>query len=127
MKRCGLIVCVQTPYLDASPDSLVSDDTVIEVKCPYNGRHEQIVSRKHFSFLEFNADGEIVLKHNSKYQIQGQLYISNRKYCLFCSFFIQRSVSAENWVRPTVLWNIVVAKIRAFFVQHLRPFLLSLL
>lgn len=87
MKRCGLFVCVQRPFLGASHDGLVSNDS-IEVKCPYTGRHEQIVPGKHFSFLEFNANEDIVLKHNSKYyfQIQGQLYISKRKYCYFVVF-----------------------------------------
>lgn len=65
-----LFVCVQRPYLGASPDGLICDDSVIEFKCPYTGKHEQIVPGMHFSVLEFNADGKIVLKHNSKYFFQ---------------------------------------------------------
>lgn len=52
VKRCGLFVCVQRPYLGASPDGLVLNESVIEVKCPYTGRHERIVPGKHFSFLK---------------------------------------------------------------------------
>lgn len=110
VKRCGLFVCVQKPYLGVSPDGLVSDDSVIEVKCPYTGRHEQITPGKHFSFLEFSADGEIVLKHNSKYyfQIQGQLYISKRKYCYFVVFtfkdlFVQKFELDQQYCEGSLL------------------------
>lgn len=117
------------PYLGASPDGLVSNDSVIEVKCPYTGRYEQIVPGKHFSFLEFNGKGEIVLKHNSKYyfQIQGQLYISTRKYCYFVVFtfkdlFVQKIELDQQYCEGSLL-----PKLELFYVQQFRPFLSSLL
>ncbi|XP_061184370.1 uncharacterized protein LOC133192371 [Saccostrea echinata] len=129
VKSCGLFVCVQKPYLGASPDGLVSDDSLIEVKCPYSGRHEKIFPGKHFSFLEFNSKGEIVLKHNSKYyfQIQGQLYISKRKYCYFVVFtfkdvFVQKIEIDQEYCEGSLL-----PKLELFYVQHFRPFLSSLL
>lgn len=129
VKRCGLFVCVHMPYLGASPDGLVSNDSVIEVKCPYTGRYEQIVPGKHFSFLEFNGKGEIVLKHNSKYyfQIQGQLYISTRKYCYFVVFtfkdlFVQKIELDQQYCEGSLL-----PKLELFYVQQFRPFLSSLL
>lgn len=40
VQRCGLFLCVQRPYLGALPDGLVLNESVIEVKCPYTGRHQ---------------------------------------------------------------------------------------
>lgn len=119
LKRCGLCVCVQRPYLGVSPDGLVFDDSVIEVKCQYTGRYEQNIPGKHFSFLEFNADREIVLKHISKYyfQIQGQLYISKRKYCYYVIFtfkdqFVQKIELDQQYCEGSLL-----PKLELFYVQ----------
>ncbi|KAI0208091.1 hypothetical protein LSAT2_007237, partial [Lamellibrachia satsuma] len=36
--KCGIVVSADKPYLGSSPDGLVGDDTVLEVKCPYSAR-----------------------------------------------------------------------------------------
>ena len=36
IERCGFIVHPDHPWLGASPDGLINDDTVVEAKCPYN-------------------------------------------------------------------------------------------
>ena len=33
--QCGIFVCHEIPYLGASPDGLVSDEGIVEVKCPF--------------------------------------------------------------------------------------------
>lgn len=38
----GLLVSLSHPYLAASPDGLVHDDIVVEIKCPYKVRDMQI-------------------------------------------------------------------------------------
>lgn len=56
-------------------------DGVIEIKCPYSGRecHPKELSGKLF----LNGDGR--LKHSHKYytQVQGQLAITDRRFCDF--------------------------------------------
>ncbi|GFV11507.1 yqaJ domain-containing protein [Trichonephila clavipes] len=37
---CGLFVDKDKPFLCASPDGLVGDDGLIEIKCPYSARFE---------------------------------------------------------------------------------------
>lgn len=39
--RCGFIVSEKYPWLGASPDGLIGDDGVIEVKCPYGIRDDE--------------------------------------------------------------------------------------
>nr|XP_022306019.1 uncharacterized protein LOC111112649 isoform X1 [Crassostrea virginica] len=65
------------PFTEYWIDSALQD-SLIEVKCPYNGRNEKIVAGKCFKFLTVDDDNNIVLRQNSDYyfQIQGQLYIS---------------------------------------------------
>lgn len=38
--HCGFFVCTEYPILAASPDGLISDDTVVELKCPYTARND---------------------------------------------------------------------------------------
>lgn len=77
----GLFFYIYTmPYFGDSPDGLVSDAYDIKVKCLYTNKYEQNVPEKHFSSLEFNAD-----------------------------FYIQRPVRPENWIKPPVMWRVVVA------------------
>ena len=48
VKPCGLFVCDSRPYLGASPDGLIGKDSLIDVKCPYNGRNEKNCGREVF-------------------------------------------------------------------------------
>ena len=38
----GLLISDRYPYLGASPDGLIGDDLVVEVKCPYASRTKLI-------------------------------------------------------------------------------------
>lgn len=42
VEPCGLFISKDRPYLSASPDGLLGDETVIEIKCPYAARNEEI-------------------------------------------------------------------------------------
>ncbi|XP_072751049.1 uncharacterized protein [Anoplolepis gracilipes] len=56
---CKLFIDEEIPYLAATPDSIIGDDTIVEIKCPYAARHTYY------------------------FQVQGQLHITQRKYCIF--------------------------------------------
>ena len=51
---------------------------LVGIKCPYKGRNENIKPGPHFDFLQYEINGNTVLKSSSKYndQAQGQLFIS---------------------------------------------------
>ncbi|GFQ67041.1 yqaJ domain-containing protein [Trichonephila clavata] len=53
VKICGLFVDKHKPFLCASPDGLVGDDGLIEIKCPYSARFE-------LNLLEFLIAKKIV-------------------------------------------------------------------
>ncbi|XP_025194234.1 uncharacterized protein LOC112593869, partial [Melanaphis sacchari] len=39
VKPCGLFIDTEFPYLAASPDGLIGEDSVIEIKCPFSARN----------------------------------------------------------------------------------------
>jgi hypothetical protein len=74
-------------YIGASPDGLVGNDTIIEVKCPYSLRSltaPEAISSKNCC-LELTRSGEYGLKKSHHYydQVQGCLTITGRKFCDF--------------------------------------------
>ena len=125
--KAGLFICAETPYLAASPDGLVGDSHVVEVKCPYSGRNEMIRPHsKFFPFLEC-VNGNVQLKVNSKHyaQVQGQLAITMRQTCYFVVYtFVDLHVEeiqydAEYWQHS------LLPKLSLFYTKHFRPYVAS--
>jgi hypothetical protein len=72
--QCGIFVSTKCPFLGASPDGIINDDNIIEVKCPYSIRNEEI-SISNLPYLKTGECGVCLDKtHNYYYQIQGQLF-----------------------------------------------------
>ncbi|KAJ8884687.1 hypothetical protein PR048_016545, partial [Dryococelus australis] len=68
-------------YICASPDGLVEDQGMVEIKSPFSAA--RMDGEK---FLETNESQTITVKktHEYYYQIQGLLHITQRDYCIFC-------------------------------------------
>lgn len=89
IQKCGLFLDSEYPYIAATPDGLVTDGKgIVEIKCPQ--RIENIHPRQaaEDGILEFlkvtDKRIEINRRHNYHYQVQGQLRVTGREYCLFC-------------------------------------------
>lgn len=126
VRPCGMFISRDTPFLAASPDGLVGMDEIIEIKCPYTGRNDQIRPCHLFPYLE-ETDSGYSLKKNHKYyfQIQGQLAISNKTNCYFVvytfvDFFIQK-IPCDNLFYT----NYMLPKLKSFYIQQWRPFIAS--
>lgn len=63
----------QNRKIGCSPDGLVGDDGLIEIKCPKTSNQ-----------IETFLSGKMPTQH--KPQVQGQLWLSNREWCDFISF-----------------------------------------
>src|SRR5690606_30082584 len=62
-------------WIGGTPDGLIDDDGMIEVKCPWNGgNHLKSLLTKEI----YNSD--------YIYQIQGYLWITGRKWCDFVTY-----------------------------------------
>lgn len=85
VQTCGLFVDSEYNYLAASPDGIVGETALIEIKCPFNGRDRKIAADKFFPFLVEDDDGVLHVKQNHSYymQVQGQLNVCKREKCFF--------------------------------------------
>lgn len=68
----GLILHKSLPFLAASPDGLINEDGILEVKCPFKMKPDYLDSK-----------GKLMMTHNYSYQVQGLLEITNRPWCDF--------------------------------------------
>lgn len=121
IKICGLVINMAYPELAASPDGFIENDTLVEIKCPYTIRNEEI---KGLAFLE-NVNGEWQLKkeHPYFYQVQGSMLITGRKRCVFVVYTFKelKCINVtfdENWTKMSL-----VPKLYAFWKSHYLPFL----
>jgi len=73
IQEVGFVIPDGTDSYGCSPDGLVGDDGIIEVKCPLAE-----------TLIAYHADGVLPLVY--KPQVQGQLLITGRKWCDFYVF-----------------------------------------
>ena len=124
----GLFISAQYPFLAASPDGLVADSHLVEVKCPLRGFRKPVSANSAFPFLYCEqSDNSLHLKRDSKYylQIQGQLGITGRRCCYFVvytgvdCFFEDINFDKNYW---TVC---MVPRLKLFYEKHYRPYIVS--
>ena len=60
-------------WIGVSPDGLLPDDGILEIKCP--------LPKTHFEYIEANK-----FPADYRYQVQGQLFVTGFKYCHFMSY-----------------------------------------
>lgn len=84
----GLFVDIVLLFLAASPDGIIGDDSLVEIKCPASAKELSpegaITNGKIKSCLTNNGQLQLKRNDNYYYQVQGQLHISRRMYCYFC-------------------------------------------
>ncbi|KAK5639647.1 hypothetical protein RI129_012139 [Pyrocoelia pectoralis] len=129
VRSCGLFVDPKYPFLAASPDGLVGDDAIVEVKCPYNSRMstpKEATENNITKFLMIDSSGDLQLKNNDNFmhQVQGQLNISNTSKCYFIvwtpkDLFYQIIYKDENF------WNNLLPKLVTFYKKALLPELID--
>lgn len=85
------------PHIGCSPDGIIGDEGLGEIKCYYNGAKWIAAKRKLDAIERRMADvsrtpavekmrAEVLLPPEHKPQVQGQLWVSERKWCAFCVF-----------------------------------------
>ena len=81
VRSSGIVVCRNAPYIACSPDGLVGNNGLVEVKCPYTAR-DQTVSPISVPYLHV-VDGRLALKTNLiyVYQIMGAIMCTGRWWC----------------------------------------------
>ncbi len=124
--KVGIIISKSHPFIAASPDGMVGD-IVIEVKCPYSAKHRTInnVSVPYLVLVNNNND-DLMLdkKHDYFYQIQGQLFVTEKKLCHFVVFTLT-DIKVITIARDEAFINSMVFKLTDFFNQFFKLAILN--
>jgi predicted phage-related endonuclease len=73
IQPCGFALHGSIPFFGASPDGLLGDDGLVEIKCPTSS-----------TFIAWRADGIVPEQHHP--QLLAQLAVTGRRYTDFFSF-----------------------------------------
>ena len=125
IKNCGLFIDVANPFLCTSPDGLIGDDGLIEIKCPYSARNVSTlieISQNHNIGLKYNPNGEAFLptKHKYFYQIQGQLAITGRSWCDLY-FWCPKDTVVIRIRKDEAFWEKILPKLKSFYMDCILP------
>lgn len=113
---CGLFIDQENHYLGASPDGLINHDGLVEIKCPATA--EMVTAEEAINTIPVVKnifDRKDVSKmnriHKYFYQVQGQLHITRRQYCIFAVWTPQSMKIVRN------------EKDDGFWKQNMEPYL----
>lgn len=126
IKPCGLFIDLEKPFLGATPDGLIDEDGLVEIKCPSSARTltpDEAIKEKKITFWKIDALGDVKVnpKHEYFFQVQGQLHVTQRSYCLFC-VWTPKGVKIERVERDDDFWeNMMVEKLERFYMQCVLP------
>ena len=110
--------------LGASPDGLVDDDRIVEVKCLFKYRassiQDAIAKEKNFIISKTTTGQYLVnVNHPFYHQIQGQLYLTGRTVCdLILWTPVDFSVVS---IERSIAWKCNIEKLMDFYVSKLLP------
>lgn len=124
VKESGIFVSRTQPFLGASPDGVVDDKTLCEVKCPYSAKNKDI-SPITVPYLTL-VDNKLRLKTSHQYffQIQGQPFCSQREYCDFIVYTI-KDIAYIRIQRDNDFISDMLEKLETFYTKHFRAVLLE--
>jgi len=127
--NCGLFVSLENGILAASPDGLLGDDGILEVKC--TKVEPQALPFRKSTFLEFTEDPKpqmrLKRRHMYYYQIIQQLYVTGRSYCDFFVYFESEDAAESHVFRETItrdadsdtLWDLMKEKLIKFYKEDM--------
>ncbi|XP_072750547.1 uncharacterized protein [Anoplolepis gracilipes] len=116
IKPCGLFIDYENPFLGASPDGLIDEDGLVEIKCPLSAENltaDEAVKKLPLlkGILDRKNNDKMNQNHRFFYQVQWQLNITQRNYCIFAL-----------WT-PKSLKTVVVNRDNDFWENKMLPFL----
>ena len=125
VQKCGLFVCVDTPFLAASPDGVCSD-RLVEVKCPYKKEVRENESLLNAGYLPLARDenGEVKLKesHPYFYQIQLQLHVTGHNLCDFV-VYTPKDLCIVEVRKDESFTSSMVKRLTSFYETYYKPLL----
>ncbi|KAF5292866.1 hypothetical protein FQR65_LT11118 [Abscondita terminalis] len=129
VKECGMFIHSNYKFLAASPDGLIGDNLILEIKCPYVARNMKIIDAVENRTIDYcyieNSKVKLKSNHNYMFQIQGLLEITGRQFCYFFIYTF-KDCTYEIIVRDKQFWNDqVIGKLEKFYYSAYLPELLD--
>ena len=124
VKKCGIVVSSDKPFLACSPDGVINNSSFLEVKCPFSAKDKPITTVT-VPYLKQDSSGYYLEQtHDYYYQVQGQLYCTGGKKCDFLVYTItdMKFFSIE---RNNQFINKMVETLQRFFQDYFKPALLE--
>lgn len=103
--ECGIFLHKKM-RVGGSPDGLVGSDGTIEIKCPLPATH-----------IKTLKDGKVPTKYIP--QIQGQLWLTGRKWCDFVSFDPRMPENAQLFIKRVLRDDVYIAELEGELVDFL--------
>ncbi|KAG1674649.1 Exonuclease [Nymphon striatum] len=110
----------ESGLLGASPDGLVGQDAVLEVKCPYTIRNQIIkegLKNKSFCLAYDNLGFSLKKNHPYWHQVQGQMHLTGRKYCYFVVWTIKDTLILN--ISKDEEWGKNLDILRNFYLNYI--------
>lgn len=85
VKKCWLIIHKTIDYIGAFPDGLVGDDGLLEIKCASKLKTQDL-ERAIGEITDLDENGRLKKTDRHDLQVQGQLEITDRKWCDYVTY-----------------------------------------
>lgn len=102
--------------LGASPDGLVGDNAIVEVKCPFKHRMSTEEEIQQDTKYCFDADGQLKTSHPYYHQIQGLLAITDRSLCYLVVWTTKETIVLP--VDRVRNWKVNIKSILKFYHEQ---------
>ena len=114
VEKCGTFISEFVPYLASTPDGIVKDSALVEVKCPYAAR-DRPINASTVPYLKLE-DGQLQLdrRHDYYYQVQGQMFCTGFELCHFCVYTLKDFLTFEV-TKDDAFINDMVKKLSEFY------------
>ncbi|KAE8742512.1 hypothetical protein FOCC_FOCC011922 [Frankliniella occidentalis] len=124
--RTGFNIMESHPYIGATPDFLIDDDGIGEVKCPYTTRNHP-VGPQYQPYLRYAKD-KITVKlkknHAYYYQVQGQLMVTGRMYCDFI-VYTYKDIKTIRILRKENFMALMLLDLTVYFQKYYKKAVLN--
>lgn len=130
IQPCGFFVDENDFYLGATPDGLVGQNGLVEVKCPYSCRELtpiNAIETKKLTYMTPGQEEHFNLKknHNYFYQVQGQLHVTQRDFCYFV-VWTPKGFIYDKIMRDDEFFYNIKEKLKTFYFNYYLPVILKL-
>ncbi|XP_052784433.1 uncharacterized protein LOC128220191 [Mya arenaria] len=119
VRKSGIVVCLTEPYIAASPDGIIDERTIVEIKCPTRQLEDLISSGKYDVLLE---DGQPKLSPKGKNgyycQVQVAMFCTESTLCKFVVWTAEKQCVVDVQYSKDFIKGIL-PRIRDFYFKHL--------